>query len=81
MSPEYSQHGLRRAVRRGLENVAIQVYLTAAVINLKRLAIASSGPFYDWFYIMNRLAMIIYKALSSLGTKYSFSVGSLYVTA
>jgi transposase len=31
-------HGLRRAVRRGLANVAIQVYLTAAVINLKRLA-------------------------------------------
>ena len=33
-----SQHGLRRAVRRGLANVAIQAYLTAAVINLKRLA-------------------------------------------
>jgi len=33
-----TQHGLRRAVRRGLANVAIQVYLTAAVINLKRLA-------------------------------------------
>jgi len=33
-----TQHGLRRAVRRGLSNVAIQVYLTAAVINLKRLA-------------------------------------------
>jgi transposase len=33
-----TQHGLRRAMRRGLWNVAIQVYLTAAVINLKRLA-------------------------------------------
>ena len=32
-----TQHGLRRAVRRGLSNVAIQAYLTAAVINLKRL--------------------------------------------
>jgi transposase len=31
-------HGLRRAARRGLANVAIQVYLTAAVMNLKRLA-------------------------------------------
>jgi transposase len=31
-------HGLRRAVRRGLANVSIQVYLTAAVMNLKRLA-------------------------------------------
>lgn len=33
-----TQHDLRRAVRRGLSNVAIQVYLTAAVMNLKRLA-------------------------------------------
>lgn len=33
-----TQHGLRRAARRGLDNVAIQVYLTAAVMNLKRLA-------------------------------------------
>ncbi|MCH8852850.1 MAG: transposase [Planctomycetes bacterium] len=33
-----TQHGLRRAVRRGMDNVAIQVYLTAAVMNLKRLA-------------------------------------------
>ncbi len=32
-----TQHGLRRAVRRGLSNVAIQSYLTAAVMNLKRL--------------------------------------------
>jgi transposase len=32
------QHGLARAVRRGLENVSIQVFLTAAVMNLKRLA-------------------------------------------
>jgi transposase len=45
------QHGLRRAVRRGIGNVAIQVYLTAAVMNLKRLAKAlvpslspSTGP-------------------------------------
>ncbi len=31
-------HGLRRAVRRGRWNMRIQAYLTAAVINLKRLA-------------------------------------------
>lgn len=31
-------HKLARAVRRGLPNVAIQAYLTAAAINLKRLA-------------------------------------------
>ena len=33
-----ARHGLARAARRGLENVAIQAYLTAAAINLKRLA-------------------------------------------
>ena len=38
-----TQHGLRRAVRRGLANVAIQAYLTAAVINLKRLAAHAGG--------------------------------------
>lgn len=40
-----TQHGLRRAVRRGLANVSIQAYLTAAVINLKRLA-AHAGLFF-----------------------------------
>lgn len=33
-----TQHGLKRAIRRGIENMAIQVYLTAAVMNLKRIA-------------------------------------------
>jgi len=33
-----TQHGLRRAVRRGLANVSVQVYFTAMVMNLKRLA-------------------------------------------
>lgn len=33
-------HGLARAVRRGLDNMRIQAFLTAAAINLKRLAIA-----------------------------------------
>lgn len=40
-----TQHGLGRATRRGLTNVAIQVYLTAAVMNLKRLAKAFWAPF------------------------------------
>lgn len=35
-----TRHGLGRAVRRGLDNVRIQAYLTAAVMNLKRLAMA-----------------------------------------
>ena len=38
-----TQHGLRRAVRRGLENVSIQAFLTAAVINLKRLVKHTDG--------------------------------------
>ena len=42
------QHGLRRAVRRGLSNVAIQAYLTTAVINLKRL-VASVGLLFAHF--------------------------------
>ncbi len=33
-------HGLARAVRRGLENMKVQAYLTATAINLKRLAAA-----------------------------------------
>jgi hypothetical protein len=38
-----THHGLRRAVRRGLANVAIQSYLTAAAMNLKKLA-AHTAP-------------------------------------
>jgi IS5 family transposase len=33
-------HGLARAIRRGLANMKIQAYLTAATVNLKRLAAA-----------------------------------------
>jgi transposase len=39
-----SQHGLARAARRRLWNVSIQAYLTAAAINLKRLARAVGAP-------------------------------------
>ena len=49
-----TQHGLRRAVRRGLANVAIQAYLTAAVINLKRLA-AFLCLFFIWLRNKNRV--------------------------
>jgi len=37
---EKAWHGLARAVRRGLANMKIQAYLTAAAVNLKRLAAA-----------------------------------------
>lgn len=39
-------HGLARAVRRGLINMKIQAYLTAAAINLKRLAAAIAALFW-----------------------------------
>lgn len=39
-------HGLARAVRRGLDNMKIQAYLTAAAINLKRLAAAILATVY-----------------------------------
>lgn len=39
-----TQHGLARAARRGLANIQIQAYLTAAVINLKRLANTAQPP-------------------------------------
>lgn len=38
-------HGLARAVRRGLQNMHIQTFLTAAAVNLKRLAAALGVPF------------------------------------
>jgi Transposase DDE domain len=41
-------HGLARAVRRGLANMKIQAYLTAAAINLKRLAAAALTLFARW---------------------------------
>lgn len=43
-----TQHGLNRAVRRGLVNVSIQAYLTAAVMNLKKI-VASGMKFWRLF--------------------------------
>ena len=42
-------HGLARAVWRGLDNMRIQSYLTAAAINLKRLAAAALTPISGFF--------------------------------
>ena len=39
-------HGLSRAVRRGLENMKIQSYLTAIAVNLKRLAAAFAARLF-----------------------------------
>ena len=40
-------HGLARAVRRGLDNMRVQSFLTAAAINLKRLAAALIAIIFD----------------------------------
>lgn len=54
-----TQHGLRRAVRRGLGNMSIQAYMTAAAINLKRLATYAGGLSGDFMtYFANILAVI-----------------------
>jgi transposase len=54
-----TQHGLRRAVRRGLSNVAIQAYLTAAVINLKRLVTYAGGLLDDFFNYLADISTIV----------------------
>ena len=61
-----TQHGLRRAIRRGLDNVAIQVYLTAAVMNLKRLAMAAAAAqrsILVWYRGLLRLLRRPYRAI------------------
>lgn len=49
-------HGLARAVRRGLPNMKIQAYLTAAAINLKRLATALIVLILSWIVPQNAFA-------------------------
>jgi len=55
-----TRHGLNRAIRRGLENIAIQTWLTAAAINLKRLAKAAFALFWQlWSQITGQNTTII----------------------
>ena len=49
-----TQHGLARAVRRGLGNMKIQAYLTAAAINLKRLSAFIASLLFAAFRIISR---------------------------
>src|SRR5207248_1083069 len=51
-------HGLARAVRRGLTNMKIQAYLTAAAINLKRLAAALLALLLRWIVSCSPLAFL-----------------------
>jgi transposase len=53
------QHGLRRAVRRGRWNVAIQAYLTAAAMNLKCLAALLLFCIWSFLRGIGRLLLII----------------------
>ena len=69
-----TQHGLRRAVRRGLANVSIQVYLTAMVMNLKRLAafllLFFVGGKNEWHYRNNlNLPRVIFNHIQGLQQK------------
>jgi transposase len=52
-----SCHGLARAARRGRINVAIQVYLTAAIMNLKRLAALHAPLGLDWLPVLALLRL------------------------
>jgi len=66
------QHGLRRAARRGLSNVRIQSYLTAAVMNLKRLAALLWASFLGGFDRRSRLqAVASYRDAVSSGPIHS----------
>ena len=56
------QHGLRRAVRRGLSNMRIQAYLTAAVLNLKRLAMHAARV--SWAFLSSYWGRHLHQAAS-----------------
>lgn len=49
-------HGLARAVRHGLQNMRIQAFLTAAAVNLKRLAKVLAVIFKRLFAALRELA-------------------------
>ncbi|TNC66391.1 transposase, partial [Rubellimicrobium roseum] len=49
-------HGLARAVRRGLGNMKIQAFLTAAAVNLKRLAAAFAALLCALAHILAQIA-------------------------
>ena len=59
------RHGLNRAVRRGLENMNIQLLLTAMAMNLKRLAASPFTPF----------TRLIFRFLCSLTADMKFVLG------
>ena len=60
------QHGLSRAARRGRWNVAIQSYLTAAVMNLKRLAAFARAQLRRLMRRARRIYILTEPAASSM---------------
>lgn len=58
-------HGLARAVRRGLQNMRIQAFLTAAAVNLKRLAKALAAILAFLFAALPELAAALKARLAS----------------
>ena len=71
-----TQHGLRRAVRRGLANVAIQVYLTAAVMNLKRLAAALWRLLFTLWRLVQPAQAVVIEVLTEFRQNTSISYGA-----
>jgi transposase len=65
-----SWHGLARAVRRGLQNMRIQAFLTAAAVNLKRLAAALLALLGPWrgMSLLAALARLLAAAAASVHT-------------
>lgn len=61
-----AEHGLARAARRGLPNARIQSYLTATVINLKRLAKALAEAGLDPCAVLYRLSCRLLSATEDL---------------
>jgi Transposase DDE domain len=63
-------HGLARAVRRGLQNMRIQAFLTAAALNLKRLARAILAAMLAMLAaIADAIEMAISRPLRSLAPR------------
>ncbi|WP_420337067.1 transposase [Roseibium sp.] len=62
-------HGLSRAVRRGLSNMRIQSFLTAAAINLKRLATTVFAQILRWLALFSALIPSIGHNVKNTGEK------------
>jgi hypothetical protein len=52
-------HGLARAVRRGLQNMRIQAFLTTAAVNFKRLAAAVCALFWSILNLLYGLGRLL----------------------